>query len=252
MTPDSAGLRSAPVAPHDFLAKHDAPTTHAAKLNVREAVAHDIDAYVGQARGSKLIAELTELGFGECTVREELPPRRWPWFFDNGAFKDFSASRPFATAKYEAALDKLAADPALKPDFIVAPDIVAAGLESLRFSESWAKRLTWLGLPIYLVVQDGMAEADVSAAVDPYAGLFVGGSLEWKLRTAPRWVELAHLHGRRCHIGRMGTRERVRAARRWGADSIDSSLPLWSRANLERFVAGFSDPLTGDLFGGVL
>lgn len=205
-------------------------------------------AYIGQTRARALVEELAALGFGEMTVREEVPPRRDPWVFDNGAFKDFTAGVPFQTARYEKALDKLSVI-AARPDFIVAPDIVAGGLESLRFSETWAERLSWLGLPMYLVVQDGMTEADVAAALDPYAGVFVGGSLPWKLRTAPRWVEFAHLHGRKCHVGRMGTRERVRAARRWGVDSIDSALPLWSRANLERFLQGFKDSLTGDLFG---
>jgi hypothetical protein len=47
----------------------------------------------------------------------------------------------------------------------------------------------------------------------------------------------------------MGTTERVRAARRWGADSIDSSLPLWSTGNLVRFIAGFTTPCE-DLFSG--
>ena len=194
-----------------------------------------------------MIAELESYGFGEMTVREEFPPRRLPWVFDNGAFKDWTAGVPFQTERYEVALDRLAVSES-RPDFIVVPDVVSAGLESLRFSESWVERLSWLGLPMYLVVQDGMSEHDVRAALDPYAGIFVGGSLEWKLRTAPRWVEFAHLYGRRCHIGRMGTRERVRAARRWGADSIDSSLPLWARANLNRFLQGFHDPLTLDMF----
>jgi hypothetical protein len=205
-------------------------------------------AYVGQTRSRALILELESYGFGEMTVREEFPPRRLPFVFDNGAFKDWNAKVPFQADRYQAALDRVASSE-LRPDFIVAPDIVAAGLQSLRFSESWAERLEWLRLPVYLVVQDGMTEADVAAALDPYAGVFVGGSLPWKLRTAQRWTEFAHLHGRRCHVGRMGTRERVRAARRWGVDSIDSALPLWSMANLNRFLQGFRDSLTLDMFG---
>lgn len=209
-------------------------------------------AYIGQCRGSKLIAQLTALGFGEMTVREEFPPRRFPWVFDNGAFKDWTAGVDFQTARYEKALDRLSVS-ALRPDFVVAPDIVAGGIGSLRFSESWAERLSWLGLPLYLVVQNGMMEADVLPSLAPFAGVFVGGTLDWKLRTSPQWVDFAHLHGKRCHIGRMGTEERVRAARRWGADSIDSALPLWSAENLARFLKGFTDTV-GELLedSGVL
>lgn len=209
-------------------------------------------AYVGQTRAAKLSAQLTELGFGEMTVRGEFPPRRFPWVFDNGAFKDWGGPHvrgQFKTAAYEKALEKLALSSVPRPDFVVVPDIVAAGLESLRFSDSWLPRLEWLELPLYLVVQDGMTEADVSASLDAYAGIFVGGTPEWKELTSPSWVQFAHLHGKPCHIGRMGTRPKVRAARRWGADSIDSCTPLWSKENLARFVAGFSDPID-DLLAG--
>ncbi len=208
-------------------------------------------AYVGQSRAAKWITKLSALGFGEMTVREEFPPRRFPWVFDNGAFKDWGGPRvngKFKTERYEKALERLALSSTPRPDFVVVPDIVCGGLESLRFSASWVPRLAWLELPLYLVVQNGMTESDVAAAIEPYAGLFVGGDPEWKELTAPRWVEFAHLHGRPCHIGRMGTRPKVVAARRWGADSIDSCTPLWSQKNLARFVAGFSDPLD-DLLG---
>lgn len=38
-----------------------------------------------------------------------------------------------------------------------------------------------------------------------------------------------------CHVGRVGTAKRVAWARRIGATSIDSSLPLWSVENLRSF-----------------
>lgn len=198
-------------------------------------------AYIGQTRAANLIAELNSYGFGEMTVREEFPPRRFPWVFDNGAFKDFTAKREFQSAKYQKALDKMILRPDVRPDFVVVPDIVAGGLQSLRFSESWLPRLRWLDVPLYLVVQDGMTPDDVRSALTPYQGIFVGGSLPWKLKTAPMWTRLAHEYGRKCHVGRMGTRDRVRAAWRWGVDSIDSCLPLWSRENLRRFLSGFSE-----------
>jgi hypothetical protein len=71
---------------------------------------------------------------------------------------------------------------------------------------------------------------------EPYRGLFVGGSLDWKLATAAAWVELAHARGMRCHIGRVGPADRVRWARDIGADSIDSSLPLRDRGKLVAFL----------------
>ena len=89
--------------------------------------------------------------------------------------------------------------------------------------------------PAYLAVQDGMSEAAVIEASAGFAGLFVGGTLPWKIRTAAAWSRLATTAGMGCHIGRVGTAKRVAWARRLGASSIDSTLPLWSRENLRRF-----------------
>lgn len=54
---------------------------------------------------------------------------------------------------------------------------------------------------------------------------------------ARAWVRFAHARGMPVHIGRVGTARRVRWARRIGADSIDSCVPLWSRENLDVFAA---------------
>lgn len=196
--------------------------------------------YVGQARGSKLIAELTALGFGEMTVREEFPPRRRPWAFDNGAFKDFKAGSHFDVFAFKAVLEKIEAGKD-RPDFAVIPDIVEGGMASLGFSLSWVPRLRDFA-PLYLAVQDGMNEEAVARVLDDegFHGVFVGGSLRWKIRTGKRWVELAHQRSMACHIGRVGTFRRTRWAQRIGADSIDSCLPLWSEENMRSFLAAFA------------
>ena len=191
--------------------------------------------YIGQTRSRSLIAELTELGFGEITQRREVPPRRLPWALDNGAFGDWTAKRPFDETEYRRALEAAALVPT-EPDFVVVPDRVAAGLESLSMSLAWVDECRALGRP-YLVVQDGMTSPDVDVVIDQFDGLFVGGSLEWKIKTGAHWVREAHRHGKRCHIGRVGTPRRVAWARRIGADSIDSCLPLWSREKMNDFVA---------------
>lgn len=191
--------------------------------------------YIGQTRSRALIAELTELGFGEITQRHEVPPRRMPWALDNGAFGDWRAERPFDAAQFRKALAD-ARSVATRPDFVAVPDRVAAGLDSLSLSLEWRDECAELTQP-YLVVQDGMTSSDVSAVIDRFGGLFVGGSLPWKIATGSSWVELAHKHSKRCHIGRVGTPRRVAWAKRIGADSIDSCLPLWSRDKLTEFVA---------------
>lgn len=205
-----------------------------------------MDVYVGQTRSRALIAKLIELGFGECTNRGEYPPRRRPWFQDNGAFSDWKAGKDFdAEVFWFELILGLASD--CPPDFIVCPDRVATGLESLAFSRrslaEYGSRLLALSEHVsiatprwYLAVQDGMTADDVRAAFDGFSGIFVGGTLPWKLKTGERWVQVAHELGVKCHIGRVGTARRVRWAMRIGADSIDSTVPLWSKENLAVFV----------------
>lgn len=197
--------------------------------------------YVGQTRSRSLIARLAEHGFGEMTVREEFPPRRMPWALDNGAFKDWRAGRVFDADAFRKALASASAFD-VPPDFVVAPDIVAGGWASLNRSRTWRRdcERALPGVPVYLAVQDGMGFEVAQELRDGFGGIFVGGSLAWKLRTAAGWVGAAQAMGRPCHVGRIGTRERVEWCRYIGADSIDSCLPLWSESNLEAFLLGFS------------
>lgn len=193
--------------------------------------------YVGQCRGKRFIRILSEAGIGECTQRDEFPPRRTPWFLDNGAFKDWTAGKPFDATEWRAAVAACRAGP-VAPEFVVTPDLVAQGWDSLAFSVEHVGELA--GLRPYLVTQDGM-ESDVCAvqraAKDHgFAGMFVGGSLEWKLSTAVLWVDAAHAVGLPCHIGRVGNANRLRWAREIGADSVDSCQPLWCVDYLLAFV----------------
>lgn len=191
--------------------------------------------YVGQTRAAKLIADLSALGFGEMTNRGEAPPRRFPFALDNGAFKDWRDGAVFDENAFLSDLDLLRTKN-LTPDFLVVPDKVAGGLASLDFSLSWVSRLKGFA-PLYLAVQDGQSYALIAPLLGLFDGLFVGGTLGWKIAYGEGWVRLAHSHGKKAHIGRCGPPRRVAWAKRIGADSIDSCLPLWSKENLARFCA---------------
>ena len=228
--------------------------------------------YVGQTRGERtpLQQHLADMGAGEVVQRGDLPPRRGPYFYDNRAFADWRAGQPFDEVQFELdmrwlcrhvgrcdwgrgvrnlATGQIEPVPLPPPDFIVLPDLVAQGRASLEFSASYVvgERAPLggypAGAPLYLAVQDGMSIAEVFEVVCNLGigGIFVGGTLEWKIKTAAQWVRAAHRLGRPVHIGRVGTVDRLRWARRIGADSIDSSLPLWSTENLERFERGLAD-----------
>lgn len=124
---------------------------------------------------------LWDLGIGECTARGELPPRRHPWFYDNGAFGDWKAGKPFDEAQFLEDIEAIekSADP---PRFIIPPDLVAQGLKSMAESLRWLPRLERVA-PAYLAVQDGMEAEDIKDVAPQLAGIFVGGTLAWKLST---------------------------------------------------------------------
>jgi hypothetical protein len=198
--------------------------------------------YTGQTRSTRAIAACERLGLGECCNRGELPPRRTKngWFMDCGAFVDWRAGRAFNLARWMRDLRYVAYRiefgqlPA--PDFIVVPDIVGDGAASLARSLDMVEWVPGELSVRYLVVQEGMSAAQVAEVMPHFGGLFVGGaSMEWKLGTAPEWIALAHAHGRRCHIGRIGTLARLELAQRLGADSVDSCQPLWSLDRLEAY-----------------
>lgn len=195
--------------------------------------------YVGQTRSRWLIAELATLGWGECTNRGELPPRRVPWFFDNGAFVDWRAGVPWDEEAYCQDLTELRAHPLCRPDFLVAPDIVAGGAASLARSREWLEDLRELG-PVYLAVQNGMPLE--AATVAGFDGIFIGGDNDFKREAAAACVLLGRELGLPVHLGRAGTGRKVRWARDLGVSSIDSTSPLWDKDNLRVFREALVDP----------
>lgn len=197
--------------------------------------------YVGQCRGAKLIAKCVSAGLGEMTQPNEFPPRRIPWVLDNGAFKLWKSGKPFDGAKFWAVVEQARAFHT-RPDFVVCPDVVAGGLESLALSLAWADRIEPTGLKMALVVQDGMSEADVAPHLHRFAVLFIGGSLEWKLSTLSYWARVARDHGIQVHAGRIGGRKRMLLAKRAGIDSVDSRVPLFSDGNFANFVTALRLP----------
>lgn len=212
----------------------------------------NVQAYVGQTRSQALVTRLAAAGIGECVVRGELPPRRHRWFYDNGAYTDFVNNRPFDYLQYSRDLrairmwreagwigrGKLEGQTMTAPDFVVLPDLVGQGDASMGFSLNFLYESREAGVPLYLAVQDGMSLERVKRFIELYAidGIFVGGTLTWKLETAEAWCALGRRLGIPVHIGRVGTLDRVAWAQEIGATSIDSAFPLWSVERLEAFI----------------
>ena len=155
-----------------------------------------------------------------------------PYALDNGAWTAHQQGTEFDSEAFEHAVS-IAGRGA---DWIVIPDIVAAGKESLQFSLSWLPKLELFR--VLLAVQDGMDLEDIRPHLSDRVGIFVGGSTEWKLDTMCKWGELAKQVGCYLHIGRVNTCRRIRLCKKAGADSFDgtsatkfiSTLPMLDHA----------------------
>jgi hypothetical protein len=109
-------------------------------------------------------------------------------------------------------------------DFVVLPDIVAGGADSLNLSVSWIPKLKNLKC-LLIPLQDGMTALEVGKVLREHrqCGLFLGGTTEFKLREMYGWGMVAKSWRRWYHIGRVNTRRRIRLAAEAGADSIDGT-----------------------------
>lgn len=181
-------------------------------------------------------------GLGEMTQPEEFPPRRNPWVLDNGAFKLWRNGKPFNSERFER-VARAAAEHPVKPDFVVAPDVVADSARSLPLSVAWAPVLRSMGHRVALVVQDGMTAEDVRDVAGLFDVLFVGGSLDWKLKTLDSWCRVARDLGLLVHAGRMGGKRRIELAKCAGVDSVDSCVPLFSVENMNTYVGALGRPV---------
>lgn len=138
---------------------------------------------------------------------------------DNGAW----TAHQQGTAWDEAVFVQLVSTLGAGADFVIAPDVVAGGLESLRLSLSWVERLRAVCRLVLIPVQDGMELADVAPHLGGGVGVFVGGSTEFKLRTMAAWARLARERGAYCHVGRVNTARRIRMCALSGVDSFDGT-----------------------------
>lgn len=113
-------------------------------------------------------------------------------------------------------------------DWIVLPDIVRGGLASLDLSSWWSPWVGEYAMPL-CAVQDGMEPRDLHPLLEQGAGLFLGGSTDWKWDTLPAWARLAREAACYIHVGRVNSYRRISTAKIYGADSIDGTCALFSK-----------------------
>jgi hypothetical protein len=153
-----------------------------------------------------------------CSIEEhgELPA----WAADNDCFQGLDADA------FHAMLDAMRFSPT-RPLFVTVPDVVSNALETAAQFDRWAPALEARGLPLALVLQDGIEQLASSWLPDVWprlSAVFVGGSTEFKLgHVARQLVAEAKRRGLWAHMGRVNSARRIMYAQSIGCDSIDGT-----------------------------
>jgi len=192
-----------------------------------------IQVFVGETRSRKLLRRTMDLGWGRIWAHDTTPaPLEGElWAFDNGAYSAYLKGQEFPEARFLKRYER-AQTMTTPPYLAVVPDIVAGGMGSLTFSLRWRDRLNdW---PWYLAVQDGLIPDDVIRYRDRFSGIFLGGGNGYKA-TAHEWRTFTRVFNMGFHYGRVGTPRKLTHTVEVGADSCDSSFPLWTAERFDVF-----------------
>ena len=136
---------------------------------------------------------------------------------DNGAWSCFQKGIPFQDQKFIDCVEKYGH----RADWIVVPDCVGDKDRTLEMIRSWAPKLAKYRQLI--AVQDGMRALDIARYLEKGAGIFVGGTTDWKLAKLSYWAEIARSYGALIHCGRVNTMKRINLCIDNGYTSFDGS-----------------------------
>lgn len=166
-------------------------------------------------------------------------PHEWmSYALDNGAFSAWKNGTEWDESAFMDMVrvvcgQCLMREIASRPLWVVVPDVVGNREATIERWQEWAPRLRDFEFPLAFAVQDGMTQADVPDDADV---IFVGGTTEWKWRTALDWCR----ENERVHVGRVNSYRLLWSAHEAGAESCDGT--GWFRgdknqlAGLERYL----------------
>ena len=197
--------------------------------------------YATSTRTRKQVEALRAAGWRLLLTPDIHTDHGMAYAIDNGAYGCYLRGQPFNKRAFR----KLLHAKSKKADWVVVPDIVAAGNESLSYSLEWLDECLAQCKQVLLAVQDGMRVADVRTYLNNRVGLFVGGTTKWKLASMPEWGKLAKEKHCYLHVGRVNSKRRIRYCAGIGADSFDGTsvtkysvnLPILDSERLQKHLA---------------
>tara|TARA_R110000824_G_scaffold183776_1_gene364810 strand:- start:1939 stop:2430 length:492 start_codon:yes stop_codon:yes gene_type:complete len=134
---------------------------------------------------------------------------------DNGAWTAFQQKRSFDGQAFRTVVDALGAD----ADWVVAPDVVEGGLDSLALTRYWLPWCLERCQRVLVAVQDGITPPDVADLLSDRVGVAIGGSTEWKEEQLGRHIWSASW----LHCLRVNSCRRIAMCTAAGVDSFDGT-----------------------------
>ena len=138
---------------------------------------------------------------------------------DNGAWSSYQNDEEWSPRRFVPLVERHGH----ASDFVVSPDIVAGGSDSLSRSLEWLPRLLGMCKRVLIPVQDGMVPEDVEEYLSERVGVFVGGSTDWKLGAMRAFCDAATRRGAWSHIGRVNSVRRINLCLSCRATSFDGT-----------------------------
>lgn len=177
-------------------------------------------AYASRTGTKRNLASLRENGWRLLlSARGVWRDEGFPFAVDNGAWTSYSKGEPFDRKAFIGVARGFGG----RADWIVAPDIVCGGRESLALTRRWIRWCLSVCRRCLVAVQPGITLADVAPMLNDRVGVFVGGDDEWKERTAAEWCRAARRAGGWAHVGRVNTARRIAICAAAGAHSFDGT-----------------------------
>lgn len=165
---------------------------------------------------------------------------------DNGAWTAHQQQRPFDGAAFRKVVSLLGED----ADWVVAPDVVAGGLDSLALTRCWLPWCLERCQRVLIAVQDGMTPPDVADLVSARVGIAIGGRpltdeeraagvTEWKEIQLARnvWGPLCRSRGAWLHALRVNSARRIALCANAGCHSFDGTSATQFAVTLPRLDA---------------
>ncbi len=158
-------------------------------------------------------------------------PETMPWAADNDCFAGLNAPNYLRFVAR-------CAEHKNRPLWITCPDKVGDMRETWRMFHKWMPMLVEVGLPVALVLQDGLEQPKnyypLPWALSIVSAVFVGGSTAWKLSDhAAKFIHQAKAAGKLVHVGRVNSKQRIEYFARLGVDTIDGSgFSKWSNERI--------------------